>query len=445
VARIRFWTAVHELGHAFNLAHAWQKSLGIGGGGPWVPLVDDPEARSFMNYPYRVAGGVSAFFEDFAYRFTDDELLFLRHAPERFVQQGNARWFDNHGFEQANVSPEPQLALELRVHREDWHGVPTFGFLEPVYVELKLANVSDAPVVVDEHILLDRSAMVVVVKREGREATMRVPYASWCNHASPVALAPGEALYESMLASVTQGGFMIDEPGRYVVQLALELPSGEHLVSNRLQLRVAPPKQMEHERLASDYLTDDVARIYTFGGSRVLDAANDTLEEVVARMADEPVARHAHLMLGRPAARPHKLLDLPSGAARPEPVHVLGGAISVKKAEPKVAEEHLHAALDDAPVAAETLGHIRYNRAVDRFATVLEEQGETDVAAAIVGQAQRALSARGVLDSVVEDLAERKRRLETAGGKRARSSGSKGTRRAGTGSGRKRAAAKSGR
>ena len=34
VARIRFWTAVHELGHAFNLAHAWQKSLGIGGGGP---------------------------------------------------------------------------------------------------------------------------------------------------------------------------------------------------------------------------------------------------------------------------------------------------------------------------------------------------------------------------------------------------------------------------
>ena len=393
VARIRFWTAVHELGHAFNLAHAWQKSLGIGSGGPWVPLVDQPEARSFMNYPYRVSGGVSAFFADFAYRFTDDELLFLRHAPERFVQQGNAAWFDNHGFEQANISPEPQLALELRVHRDDWHGVPTFGFLEPVYVELKLSNVGPSPVVVDEHILLDRSAMVVVVKREGRDATMRMPYASFCNHASPRSLAPGEALYESMLASVTRGGFMIDEPGRYVVQMALELPSGEHLVSNRLQLRVAPPKRMEHERLAGDYLTDDVGRIYSFGGSRVLDAANDTLEEVVARMPDEPVARHAHLMLGRPAARPHKLLDMPSGAPRPEPVHQLGGGISVKKAEPKVAEEHLHAALDDAPVAAETLGHIRFNRAVDRFATVLEDQGEHAVAAAVVGQAQRALSA----------------------------------------------------
>ena len=395
MARIRFWTAVHELGHAFNLAHVWQKSLGIGSGGPWVPLVDQPEARSFMNYPYRVSGGVSAFFADFAYRFTDDELLFLRHAPERFVQQGNAARFDNHGFEQANISPEPQLALELRVHRDDWHGVPTFGFLEPVYVELKLSNVGPSPVVVDEHILLDRSAMVVVVKREGRDATMRMPYASFCNHASPRSLAPGEALYESMLASVTRGGFMIDEPGRYVVQMALELPSGEHLVSNRLQLRVAPPKRMEHERLAGDYLTDDVGRIYSFGGSRVLDVANDTLEEVVARMPDEPVARHAHLMLGRPAARPHKLLDMPSGAPRPEPVHQLGGGISVKKAEPKVAEEHLHAALDDAPVAAETLGHIRFNRAVDRFATVLEDQGEHAVAAAVVGQAQRAPAREG--------------------------------------------------
>ena len=60
----------------------------------------------------------------------------------------------------------------------------------------------------------------------------------------------------------------------------------------------------------------------------MLDAANDTLEEVVARMPDEPVARHAHLMLGRPAARPHKLLDLPSGAPRPEPVARCSGAPS---------------------------------------------------------------------------------------------------------------------
>jgi hypothetical protein len=59
---MRFWTAVHELGHAFNLAHSWQKSLGTG----WVPLADQPEARSFMNYPYAVRGGQEAFFASLA-------------------------------------------------------------------------------------------------------------------------------------------------------------------------------------------------------------------------------------------------------------------------------------------------------------------------------------------------------------------------------------------
>lgn len=439
VQRMRFWTAVHELGHTFNLAHAWQKSLTIGGRGPWLPLSDDDEARSFMNYPFRVGGGPSAFFSDFAYRFTDDELLFLRHAPERFVQQGNALWFDHHGFQQADLSPEPQLALELRVHRDDWQGIPTFGFLEPVYVEMKLANISGEPVIVDEHILLDRSSMAIVVKREGREAQMRLPYAAFCNRPSPIALEPGEALYESLLASVTKGGFMIDEPGRYVVQMALELPSGEHLVSNMLRLRVAPPKQIEHERLASDYLTDDVARIYAFGGSRVLTAGNDALEEVAARMDHEPVARHAHLMLGRPLASPFKRLQVPGTAPRPVAAHELGADIAVAKADVKMAEQHLHAALDEAPVAAATLGHIRFNRSVERFTTLLEDQGEHEVAAAMVGEAQRALEARGVIQPVIDDLAERKRGLESAAGKRSgRSRSRSGSTRSGSAAGRKR-------
>ena len=42
VSRMRFWTAAHEMGHAFNLAHAWQKSLGT----PWIPLNDEPGGAS---------------------------------------------------------------------------------------------------------------------------------------------------------------------------------------------------------------------------------------------------------------------------------------------------------------------------------------------------------------------------------------------------------------
>ena len=39
IRRTKFWTACHEMGHAFNLAHSWQKSLGA----PWLPLADEPE------------------------------------------------------------------------------------------------------------------------------------------------------------------------------------------------------------------------------------------------------------------------------------------------------------------------------------------------------------------------------------------------------------------
>jgi hypothetical protein len=211
---------------------------------------------------------------------------------------------------------------------------------------------------------------------------------------------------------------MIDEPGRYLVQVALELPTGEHLVSNPLTIRVAPPKQVEHERLASDYLSEEVARIYSFGGSRVLKAGNEALQEVAARMGDEPVARHAHLMLGRPLADDFKLLKMRSVDSPMEvkAASEVGAEIRKERADIPAAEEHLLTALDNAPVAAETLGHIRFKRSVDRFSTMLEEQGEHKVAAAVVGQAKRALEARGVIQPVVDELADRHERLLAATG-----------------------------
>ncbi len=158
VVRTKFWTAVHELGHTFNLAHSWQKSVG----GSWIPLQDEPKALSFMNYPFRVPPGPAAsFFAGFEYRFSDAELLFMRHAPERFVQQGNADWFDDHGFREAAVSPDPALDLEVRVHRQA--GSQHFEFLEPVVVELKLSNRSTRPHLIADGLLDGGDGLTIVI------------------------------------------------------------------------------------------------------------------------------------------------------------------------------------------------------------------------------------------------------------------------------------------
>ncbi len=407
VHRMRFWTACHEIGHTLNLAHSWVESQTSGGHGPWIPLSDEPEGRTFMNYPYNVNGGTSAFFSDFAYRFSDQELLFLRHAPARFVEPGNADWFDQHGFRQASVSAEPQLALQVRAHRSSM----TYSFLEPVYLELKLANISGSPVLVDENILLNQEAMTVIVKRRGDRARQRLPHARYCMQRVTRALQPDEALYESVLVSVSRDGWEIAEPGRYLVQVALRLPSGEDVVSNVLTLRVSPPASRAEEVLAGDFFDIDVARTLASGGTRVMTDAIDTLEEMAGRLGKHPVARHAQLALGRPFARPFKLIDTGAAQAQPTSVVATGGQISVLPADLTRAGERMGNALADGEAAADTLGHIHYRRAVDRLATVLTEQGADTSAVRALDDAQNVLSKRGVLPSVLAQLETRKTAL----------------------------------
>jgi hypothetical protein len=391
VRRIKFWTAVHELGHTFNLAHSWQKSLGT----PWIPLQDEPLVRSFMNYPFRVPGGATAFFADFEYRFSDAELLFMRHAPERFVQHGNADWFDDHGFREADVSPEPALALDVRVHREIQRH---FEFLEPVVVELKLTNVSGRPQLVDDGVLTGGEALAVIVKREGRPARRWAPFARYCKADGVRALAPGESAYGSIFVSAGLNGWDMAEPGRYTVQVMLR-HGDEDVVSDPLEIRIAPPLGYDEEFLAQDLFVDAVGRTLAFGGTRELDRANDTLLEVLDRFPDRRVADHARIALGNPLTRRYKLL---TGVEEPQ--------IAVLEPDPDEARRMLSSALVEEPAtAAETLGHIGYAQRARQYSTFLADIGDNSDATRTLQVAEQTLSSRGVLPAVVADLAEKRK------------------------------------
>ncbi len=80
-------------------------------------------------------------------------------------------------------------------------------------------------------------------------------------------------------------------------------------MSRPLLLRIAPPRGYEEEVVAQDFFTDEVSRVLAFDGSRVLSEANKVLRDVVDRLGDRRVAKHARVPLGLSVAEPKQGAD----------------------------------------------------------------------------------------------------------------------------------------
>ncbi len=139
--RAQLRTYVHELGHAFNLLHSWQKDLA----NPPQPLGDNGGLGdlSWMNYvqnyqPSNGPGGEAAYWAAFPFQFTDNELVHLRHGFYKNVIMGanafsiGAAEIDPGQFDDPIVD-NSGLALELRAKE-------AFELGEPVVIELKLST-----------------------------------------------------------------------------------------------------------------------------------------------------------------------------------------------------------------------------------------------------------------------------------------------------------------
>ncbi|KXY57716.1 MULTISPECIES: hypothetical protein [unclassified Bacillus (in: firmicutes)] len=405
IQRNRFWTACHEMGHAFNLMHSWQKHLG----NPWEPLgrplIPEPKALSFMNYPDDFDGNhdgnIQKFFKEFEYRFSDQELLFMRHAPEHFVQMGNVNFGINHGFEQSNDSINPSFNLELRVNRK----TPVFQFLEPVVFEIKLTNTSGEPQLTKKHILSDLSGMSVIVKKQGKQGRQLLPYAQYCWKLENKVIMPGESFYETVFASVGKNGWLIDEPGYYNIQVSLQI-NGNNIVSNNLRLRVFPPSGYDQEFLAQDFFSEEVGRILTFDGSHFLEKGNNILREVTEKLRDHSVALHAHIALAKPLAFDYKFLNFTEDSNK-------RGAIKIIPAQPDEARKQFTSALTEhKQIAAKTLSHKDYNEYMVTFSEFLSSQDENKEAAEVQNDLYQTLAERNVLDSVLQKIKNRRETYE---------------------------------
>ncbi|MEM1406212.1 MAG: hypothetical protein AAGG59_05515 [Bacteroidota bacterium] len=283
VKRNKFFFTCHEIGHAFNLAHPHEVEEKYR---PWAIDSSNPQ-YGFMNHS--MEHGFS--FEKFQFRFKDDELMFMRHAPRKLIKMGASAFI--HDNSHASHSNED---LELSITFSQFQ----FEFLEPVMAELVLKNVSEEQVELDNNLLTDYHNIHITVEKEGGVAQDYIAFISHTRKPCHIKLKPDKSISAPLFLAYSRQGWIISTPGIYMIRASIRTHHG--VVRSRVQtVQILTPKDKNvEERVAQDFFSHDVGRVMAFDGTRELQNVNCHLKEVIARMKNSKAALHAGVTLAMP-------------------------------------------------------------------------------------------------------------------------------------------------
>ena len=351
VKRELFFNLIHESGHAFNLAHSFQKALGTPWQAPhWSPIQSTHKALSWMNYPDLASPGLNAtwFYDRFSFRFDDGEHLFLRHAPERFVQMGASDWLDNHG-RVSRGSLDRRLQLTIR------HRKTMIELGEPVIVELKLKNISDELVQVHRNLAASDGYVEFAVTNPKGERRPFVPFSQTRMRVLSGLLKPGQAVYESVKLTIGRLGCPFKLPGPYRIEASYTNRNGGTAAAIK-QLWVNPPASFNDWPTLKEFFNARVGRVLEVGGSRVMEDVNDRLRWIRKRLgAQHPSQHHLAKVISTPLAKPFKLFG-----DKADSVHLADP-------DPERVRLVLEPVVKGDEGAADSLGHIEFHRVVDTY------------------------------------------------------------------------------
>jgi hypothetical protein len=285
-------TTVHELGHALNLAHRFERVVGRA------------DSISFMNYDWRYKGGnrKNEYWSNFKFTFDSDELEFLRHAPRPALIPGGAQfhtinyWADGNGGYSPYMPEVPLRDFELTLS-PPLNG-PVFAFAQPVFLQIELKNVSGETINVPGYLLDPKAGYLEILVRrissgtpEDDSAYHFRPVMERCFDLSPETMdyiPHNETMTNNLNITFGSGGFTFAEPGEYEITAVLAIPNWDYgielvTLSNTLTIRVGYPRNEEDERDALVLFRNDVGLYFALGGSDGLSKAYESLEEVRQR------------------------------------------------------------------------------------------------------------------------------------------------------------------
>ena len=285
-------TIVHELGHALNLAHRFERGVSMA------------NSTSFMNYDWRYMGGnqTKLFWQRFNFSFDEDEIRFMRHAPWHQLVPGGAEfhtvryWDDGSGGYSPYLPEEPLQELQLLLETPPNQGLFPFG--SPVFLSVHLSNNSGKTIDIPDFYLDPKAGLLeILVRRIPAQQSSQPnlqrfqPVISRCydwKKRSGDVLKPGDKMSNNLNLTFGAAGFMFAEPGTYQISAVLAIPDGEQgkefvVNSNTLLIRIAYPKDMQEERDALDLFHPEVGLYFALGGSDVLPKAVSYLEVIKER------------------------------------------------------------------------------------------------------------------------------------------------------------------
>jgi hypothetical protein len=374
--RAQLRTYVHELGHAFNLLHSWQKDLAT----PPQPLGPDGGFGdlSWMNYVqnYR-PNGEQGYWSAFPFQCTHAELVHLRHGFYRDVAMG-ANAF---GTGAAEIAPFEQPVEDHSGLRLDVRAKESFEFGEPVVVEFRLSCAGE-PRTTHGHLHPDTEFTQVSITRPGGRTVLYRPMMRHCVDTSPdIRLDGGNpAMYRSAYIGHGRDGHYFQQPGEYQVRAQYIAADGSRIVSPACPVRVRLPISREDHQVAELMLGEDQGKLFSLQGSDspALRSGNEALDEVISRYGGHPLAVYARLVKGLNAEREFKELT-PDNRLR------------VRPPDPKLGIEHLTHVTRDA-----TLDNITLNLVMRRLARAEARQGDLGRANAVMDRMVATFESKGV-------------------------------------------------
>ncbi|MGH9281783.1 MAG: hypothetical protein ACRD0S_02475, partial [Acidimicrobiales bacterium] len=383
--RLQLYTYVHELGHCFNLLHAWQKGLAT------PPAPNRPGSLSWMNYPWYYPGGPgtsgnpAAFWSAFPFVFDDLELVHLRHAFRSHIVMGGSPFATGSALKAPEALENPVhddsgVALEIRAK-------PSVALGEPVVVELKLSSLDVRGRTVHTLLHPDYGATQFAIRKPSGRSIVHHPMIEHCAVPETTLLKPDQpALYDSAYLGYGKDGLTFDEIGPYQIRALHAAVDGSQVVSNVLTIWVRAPLTQADQAVAELLLGDEQGALFYLLGSdsEYLRPGNDALAQVLDAHPDHPLADYVRLAEGINAAREFKRV-LPDKR------------VTVRPPDPSRGEQLL------APVVAASSGidNITLSQATTALVRSQQKAGDPDAASSVVDRLAAVLRQRGVGEPIV--------------------------------------------